>query len=559
MRPPTSRRIYVAGHQPVNQQAGIQTRHRLQYLLESKRIVQLLRIAAHGQFEEQRSAGHPLQLSALYQADAAQIVLHTAVRVETVDAIDPETQDTGGRRRGRVPGRQAIGKAVHTVRHIPLPFRPIAALGEGPAQCCRTASGGAAPHQQQIGPGRPGRTLRVQQRILCGPTGNLPVGGQHDRHAPACRRCEQKLPGGSGGLSRRGNSGPWRCWRWQLGENISRQNDQRARPVVPPHREVGHVEAPAEGPWIETDTHLSTRYRLVAADQWPCWSEPLTTGGVRSDPALASDPDKHLIERASEGCIQRRPAEARRGYLCSVEIRDWHGLRPRPEQRACQEGQQQLGLHAGHVFIIATPVRLGRLPITRLNPSEIMTSKQPLTYKDAGVDIDAGDHLVEHIKPLARATHRPGVLGGIGGFGGLFEIDLTRWPRPVLVSGTDGVGTKLKLAIELGRYDTIGIDLVAMCANDVIVQGAEPLFFLDYLSTGRLQPEIAESIVGGMAAACRDNGCALLGGETAEMPGLYQHGDFDLAGTIVGIVERDRVIDGSVRTGLDKLATALRA
>jgi phosphoribosylformylglycinamidine cyclo-ligase len=174
-----------------------------------------------------------------------------------------------------------------------------------------------------------------------------------------------------------------------------------------------------------------------------------------------------------------------------------------------------------------------------------MTAKQPLTYKDAGVDIDAGDDLVEHIKPLARATHRPGVLGGIGGFGGLFEIDLARWPRPVLVSGTDGVGTKLKLAIETGRYDTIGIDLVAMCVNDVIVQGAEPLFFLDYYASGKLSVDTAAAVIRGIAAGCQQSGAALLGGETAELPGMYAGDDFDLAGFCVGIVNRDELIDGT--------------
>ena len=173
-----------------------------------------------------------------------------------------------------------------------------------------------------------------------------------------------------------------------------------------------------------------------------------------------------------------------------------------------------------------------------------MTAKQPLTYKDAGVDIDAGDDLVEHIKPLARSTHRPGVLGGIGGFGGLFEIDVKRWPSPVLVSGTDGVGTKLKLAIELGRYDTIGIDLVAMCANDVIVQGAEPLFFLDYYASGKLSVETAAAVIRGIANGCQQAGAALLGGETAELPGMYAGDDFDLAGFCVGIVNRDQLIDG---------------
>lgn len=174
-----------------------------------------------------------------------------------------------------------------------------------------------------------------------------------------------------------------------------------------------------------------------------------------------------------------------------------------------------------------------------------MTEKVSLTYKDAGVDIDAGDALVEHIKPLARATHRSGVLGGIGGFGGLFEIDLTRWPRPVLVSGTDGVGTKLRLAIELNRYDTIGIDLVAMCANDVIVQGAEPLFFLDYYASGKLSVDVATAVIGGIATGCRQAGAALLGGETAELPGMYSGKDFDLAGFCVGIVNRDQLIDGT--------------
>ncbi|MCE7903229.1 MAG: phosphoribosylformylglycinamidine cyclo-ligase, partial [Gammaproteobacteria bacterium PRO9] len=174
-----------------------------------------------------------------------------------------------------------------------------------------------------------------------------------------------------------------------------------------------------------------------------------------------------------------------------------------------------------------------------------MPAPDSLTYKDAGVDIDAGDELVERIKPLARGTDRPGVLGGVGGFGGLFEIDVARWPRPVLVSGTDGVGTKLKLAIDLDRYDTIGIDLVAMCVNDVIVQGAEPLFFLDYYASGKLSVDVAASVIHGIAAGCRQAGAALLGGETAELPGMYHGKDFDLAGFCVGIVNRDQIIDGS--------------
>jgi phosphoribosylformylglycinamidine cyclo-ligase len=174
----------------------------------------------------------------------------------------------------------------------------------------------------------------------------------------------------------------------------------------------------------------------------------------------------------------------------------------------------------------------------------------PLSYRDAGVDIDAGNRLVERIKPVARATARPGVLGGLGGFGALFEIPPGRYREPVLVSGTDGVGTKLRLAIETGRHETIGIDLVAMCANDLVVQGAEPLFFLDYYATGKLEVEVAAAVVAGIGKGCELAGAALVGGETAEMPGMYAAGDYDLAGFCVGVVEKSEIIDGSrVRPG----------
>ena len=169
----------------------------------------------------------------------------------------------------------------------------------------------------------------------------------------------------------------------------------------------------------------------------------------------------------------------------------------------------------------------------------------PLTYRDAGVDIDAGDRLVENIKPFAKKTLRKGVLSGIGGFGALFEIARARYREPVLVAGTDGVGTKLKLAFELDRHATIGIDLVAMSVNDILTHGAEPLFFLDYYACGRLDVATATQVVKGIAAGCAQAGCALIGGETAEMPGMYSAGEYDLAGFAVGVVEKRRIIDGS--------------
>src|SRR6202167_2369007 len=200
----------------------------------------------------------------------------------------------------------------------------------------------------------------------------------------------------------------------------------------------------------------------------------------------------------------------------------------------------------GYYNVLARPLRAPRPNCEALS----MSKPHSYTYRDAGVDIDAGDALVERIKPLVKRSTRPEVLAGIGGFGAMVELPLGRYRRPVLVSGTDGVGTKLRLAIETARHDAIGIDLVAMCANDVVVQGAEPLFFLDYYATGRLNVEVATTVISGIAEGCAQAGAALVGGETAEMPGMYQGEDYDLAGFCVGVVEKEAIIDGSgIRAG----------
>lgn len=222
-----------------------------------------------------------------------------------------------------------------------------------------------------------------------------------------------------------------------------------------------------------------------------------------------------------------------------VPQRPCPGKRKRPHPRAASPGDHRAGLQ----FRLSAPAALA---VTQTPPE---TSPAALTYRDAGVDIDAGNEVVERIKPLVKRSFRPEVMGGLGGFGAMFDLS-AKYREPVLVSGTDGVGTKLKLAQQLNRHDTIGIDLVAMCVNDVLVQGAEPLFFLDYFATGKLDVDTTVAVVGGIAKGCELSGCALIGGETAEMPDMYPPGEYDLAGFCVAGVEKSKILDGAkVRAG----------
>ena len=208
-----------------------------------------------------------------------------------------------------------------------------------------------------------------------------------------------------------------------------------------------------------------------------------------------------------------------------------------------------LGQWCDHIYGKIRTLSATRRELNLTSSREENPDSVSLSYRAAGVDIDAGDRLVENIKPYAKRTMRPEVLAGIGGFGALIEIS-KKYYSPLLVSGTDGVGTKLKLAFQSGKHDRIGIDLVAMSVNDVLVQGAEPLFFLDYFACGRLDVDTATQVIKGIAAGCEQAGCALIGGETAEMPGMYPEGEYDLAGFAVGVVEKDRIVTGAtIREG----------
>ncbi len=507
--------------------------------MQGEGIVQLPDVAAHRDFVDERATGYPLQVHPLDEVHAPQVTLDAGVGIEAGHVLDPEAKHPAGGGGGGIPGREAIREPVGAVGGVTLPFGASTVLEKRPAPLGGTTRRGPAPHQQDVR----ARRFESSSRVAQGIHGRAGTGGRrrrYDEGQAADGRGGEQLLAGTAGRRQRGFR---RTGRGRV--SFGREADQDQGPFVGPDGQVRRVEPLAEGHGIKADPQLPARHRLVLANKAGNGTlEPAPVRARRRIP-LARDLDQNRVQRQAKGLVQRRAGQRGGGHLGHVQLGDRRCLQ---SPAACQDDhhqQDQLGLRAPHFLIIAT-----RLPASRHHEPEIMTAKQPLTYKDAGVDIDAGEDLVERIKPLARATSRPGVLGGIGGFGGLFEIDLARWPRPVLVSGTDGVGTKLKLAIDLDRYDTIGIDLVAMCANDVIVQGAEPLFFLDYYASGKLSVDTAAAVIRGIAAGCQQAGAALLGGETAELPGMYGGKDFDLAGFCVGIVNRDELIDGSsIRPG----------
>src|SRR5262245_27391208 len=254
------------------------------------------------------------------------------------------------------------------------------------------------------------------------------------------------------------------------------------------------------------------------------------SGGVRRD--------RQAGGRCGESRGARTRAVADRPGSCAVSRR--HGPSQRPTRRRQPRSATRNPEEPGSAVDQQQRTRLA----AGGHPRRRSETEAVIDYRDAGVNIDACNETVRRIRSLARSTFTPGVLSDIGSFGGLFALDRERYREPVLVSSADGVGTKLKIAFMTGRHGTIGADLVNHCVNDILVQGAQPLFFLDYLATGRLSPAVAEAIVAGVARACRENGCALIGGETAEMSGFYADGEYDIAGFIVGVVERSRVIDG---------------
>jgi phosphoribosylformylglycinamidine cyclo-ligase len=230
----------------------------------------------------------------------------------------------------------------------------------------------------------------------------------------------------------------------------------------------------------------------------------------------------------------------------SIFIAGFDGSRACPDAAICGQARDLWEIAAQMLIKFTFPAqRAEHFRETKVSQVPQTTAPQTVTYADAGVDISAADHAKDRIKFLAQKTFNRNVLGGIGGFGALFRLDLQRWKNPILVSSADGVGTKLKVAFELGLHQSVGVDLVNHCVNDIAVQGATPLFFLDYLASGKLDPEVTETVVSGLAEGCRANGCVLIGGETAQMPGFYSNGEYDLAGFIVGAVDRDKMVTGA--------------
>ncbi len=394
---------------------------------------------------------------------------------------------------------------------------------------------------------------------------------QGHRQAARPRRKPESLYLGAGGVFR---------YQVSLAAILYRQPDQDVGALVPPERQAGPTyfafQRDAVKLHCQTQRFIIFLSFVVAElfDELPRLSQQRLPGTPGNAPRAARDAHQHFLQGSPQGRFTRSDVPIAYIHLGLVQMVNPGGTaRRRPQQHDGQQQHLETTIYCVHHKIRKTgPYHtIGKRDLDHADwparniPSTIAFSLQtepdvsgqrssssgsPISYRDAGVNIEAGNSLVERIKPVVAATRRPGVLSGLGGFGALFELPVDRYRQPLLVSGTDGVGTKLKLAIDSGRHDTIGIDLVAMCANDIVVQGAEPLFFLDYYATGKLDVDIATDVIKGIARGCQLSGAALIGGETAEMPGMYAEEDYDLAGFCVGIVEKDQLIDGrSVQAG----------